>query len=97
VSPLLEAISQDVRYALCGFRRRLPFAATAILTLALAIGGNSAVFSMIRAVLLRPFPGPILTALWSSGKPTKKRGRPELIPLPLISSTGESGAIHLRH
>ena len=55
---LLEEVSQDVRYALRGFRRRPLFAVTAILTLALAIGGNSAVFSMIRAVLLRPLPWP---------------------------------------
>ena len=58
VSPLLEAVSQDMRYALHGFRRRLLFVVTAVLTLALAIGGNSAVFSMIRAVLLRPLPWP---------------------------------------
>jgi len=71
VSPLLEAISQDVRYALRGFRRRLMFAVTAILTLALAIGGNSAVFSMIRAVLLRPFPWPDpdrLVVVWETNQ-----------------------------
>jgi len=41
-----------------GFRRRPLFALVAILTLALAIGGNSTIFSMIRAVLLRPLPWP---------------------------------------
>jgi putative ABC transport system permease protein len=58
VSEFLETVSQDVRYALRGFRHTPAFALTAILTLALAIGGNSAIFSMIRAVLLRPLPWP---------------------------------------
>jgi len=47
------------------------FAVTAILTLALAIGGNSAVFSMIRAVLLRPFPWPDpdrLVVVWETNQ-----------------------------
>ena len=58
VSQFLETILQDVRYTLHGFRRTPVFTLTAILTLALAIGGNSAIFSMVRAVLLRPLPWP---------------------------------------
>src|SRR5439155_19531798 len=58
VNQLLETVSQDVHYALRGFRRRPLFALTAIVTLALAIGGNCAIFSMIRAVLFRPLPWP---------------------------------------
>jgi len=53
VSQLLETVTQDVRYAVRGFRRRPLFALTAILTLAFAIGANTAIFSMVRAVLLR--------------------------------------------
>jgi putative ABC transport system permease protein len=56
VSQLLETVTQDVNYALRGFCRRPLFALTAILTLALAIGANTAIFSMVRAVLLRPLP-----------------------------------------
>jgi predicted permease len=55
---IVETLAADVRYALRGFRRKPLFALTAILTLALAIGGNSAIFSMIRTVLLRPLPWP---------------------------------------
>src|SRR5882724_1631081 len=50
----LETTWQDVRYALRALRQYPAFAATAILTLALGIGGNTAVFTVIRAVLLKP-------------------------------------------
>jgi putative ABC transport system permease protein len=49
-----ETIRQDARYALRGMRRSPVFAVTAILVMALAIGGNATVFTVIRAVLLRP-------------------------------------------
>ncbi len=50
----LETIWQDTLYALRTMRRRPAFSATAVLTLALAIGGNTAMFAVIRAVLLKP-------------------------------------------
>ncbi len=51
---LLEMMWQDSVYALRAIRQKPVFAATAVLTLALAIGGNTAMFSVIRAVLLKP-------------------------------------------
>jgi putative ABC transport system permease protein len=49
-----ETIWQDARYAWRALLKKPAFAATAVLTLALAIGGNTAMFSVIRAVLLKP-------------------------------------------
>jgi predicted permease len=52
----LETIGRDILYALRTMRGKPAFAATAVLTLALAIGGNTAMFTVIRAVLLKPLP-----------------------------------------
>ncbi len=46
----------DTLYALRTMRKKPAFAATTVLTLALAIGGNTAMFTVIRAVLLKPLP-----------------------------------------
>ena len=53
---LLDTLSRDVRYALRSLRRNPAFAAVVVLTLALALGANTAVFTLIDQLLLRPLP-----------------------------------------
>src|SRR5262245_18160666 len=52
--PLLEEVARDFRYALRGCRRQPAFTTVAVVTLAVGIGANTAVFSIVHGVLMSP-------------------------------------------
>jgi putative ABC transport system permease protein len=54
--PFCEAVLNDARYGLRQLRKSPGFAVTAILTLSMGIGGMTAVFSVVEAILFRPLP-----------------------------------------
>jgi putative ABC transport system permease protein len=54
----VEMITQDLKHALRSLRRKPSFTAVVVLTLAVGIGGTTAIFGAVNAVLLRPLPYP---------------------------------------
>jgi len=72
--PWLENLARDVRFGLRSLRKSPAFTAVAVFSLALGIGANTAVFSVVKAILLRSLPVPNPQELrllnWSGGDPS---------------------------
>jgi predicted permease len=67
----LERRRQDIRYSLRSLRHQPTFAAGVVLTLAIGIGANTTVFTLVDALLLRPLPVPHAEQLVTIGDPHK--------------------------
>jgi len=57
-APVIEDIMRDIRHMSRGLRKSVGFTVAVVLTLALGIGGNTAIFSVVDQLLLRPLPYP---------------------------------------
>jgi putative ABC transport system permease protein len=91
-----DHLSQDIRFGLRMLAKSPGFTATAVLTLALAIGANTAIFSAVYAVLLKPLPFKDSGRLVFIEKKNPPRGweRNPISPAEILAWRNQSGAFN---
>jgi predicted permease len=72
--PIVETLFRDIRYGLSSLRRNPGFAAAAIAVLALGMGANTAMFSVLDSVVLKPLPYPEPERMVTLGESEEYRG-----------------------
>src|SRR5262245_50639766 len=97
----MDTVLKDIRYAVRGFIRRPAFTAIALITLALGIGANSAIFSVVNSIVLRPLPyedSSRLMVLWgnlgTSGVAETELSAPEFVDVQQQCHSFESVAAY---
>jgi putative ABC transport system permease protein len=97
----MESIIKDIRHALRGFLKRPAFFVLAVTTLALGIGANSAIFSVVNSIVLRPLPyhdSSKLTVMWANlhnnGLDEVELSAPEFVDFQQQSKSFESLAAY---
>ena len=98
----MNALLQDLRYGIRTLLKDRAFTAVAVLTLAVALGANSAIFSVVHAVLLRPLPFPDPAAIVAvtsrnslTGTPVGVLSYPDFIDLRAQTKTFEAVGVML--
>ena len=89
----VETLLQDLRYAVRTLRHSPAFTACAMLTVALGIGANTAIFSVVNSVLLNPLPYPNPQELMAA---RKNDSRPDLVDIQRqTNSFASSGGVNI--
>ena len=87
----MDTLIKDIRYGLRGLWKRPGFTVVALITLALGIGANTAIFSLINAVLIRPLPFPEPDRLvWTWGNIRNGGSRASVSPLDYLDYRHEN-------
>jgi putative ABC transport system permease protein len=84
-SRLGDALLYDLRFALRAFRKSPAFAAVVVLTLAVGIGGSSAIFTVVNSVILRPLPYHVSAEVFTVWRVKASANYFEVMRIPLLA------------